>query len=193
MRFFSVRLILEPEIYIMHYLFFSKTFKLQVLLLSICSLLFIACGEENASKESEEKCAFGSPTPIFKTEIEGIKNFKFEKRGNSSFETAYVDSVGTFEITQSGCDELIQSWFFNTKDTTSNWAVLKPILNRNFSLLAQLDSKYFVLGQYANTVLSIESLKKGAPLNLDPNTQISWNSFSNANDSIKWELRFKIQ
>ena len=75
------------------------------------TLLLISCSENTTSKE--EKCRFGEPTAIFNPENPAIASTNFKKEGRTGIEAVEFKNQLSLELTQSGCQELVQDFAFS--------------------------------------------------------------------------------
>ena len=74
------------------------------------TLLIISCSGETVK---EEKCRFGEPTAIFNTNNTAISSTDFKIQGRTGIENVKFKNQLSLELTQSGCQEIIQDFAFS--------------------------------------------------------------------------------
>ncbi len=75
------------------------------------TLLIISCAGDTASKK--EECRFGEPTAIFSNQNPEIASTSFKIEGRTGIETVQFKNQLSLELTQSGCQEVIQDFAFS--------------------------------------------------------------------------------
>jgi hypothetical protein len=89
----------------------EKIFLLSFIAFSLC---LASCG----NSKTEKICAYGEPTPILSTEIEGVSEYNFTAKDSSSIETALLTDTSLltnnlrFTLIQSGCENIKQEFRF---------------------------------------------------------------------------------
>jgi hypothetical protein len=74
------------------------------------TLLIMSCSENTPEKE---KCRYGEPTAIFNQQNSAIASTNFHKEGRAGIETVQFKNKLSLELTQSGCQEIIQDFAFS--------------------------------------------------------------------------------
>ena len=74
-------------------------------------LLLISCS--GSSDSQEEKCRFGEPTSVFNEQNPAIASTSFKKEGRVGVESIQFKNQLSLELTQSGCNELVQDFAFS--------------------------------------------------------------------------------
>jgi len=78
-------------------------------ILLLFTLFITSCSESVSQKE---KCRFGEPTAIFNPENPALRSTDFQKNGRMGIETVQFNNELVLELTQSGCQEVIQDFVF---------------------------------------------------------------------------------
>ena len=73
------------------------------------TLLIMSC---SGNAPEKEKCRFGEPTAIFKQDNPALLSSNFRKEGRIGIETVKFKNQLSLELTQSGCQEVIQDFAF---------------------------------------------------------------------------------
>ena len=93
-------------------------------------LFCLACGSSTeptaSSNDSFADCRYGSPKPIFTTDMPLISSHDFQLGKQSAVETVFFDADLKLELIQSGCEKPKQEFKFtfpgDSKDfTTTDW------------------------------------------------------------------------
>ena len=71
--------------------------------------LITSCSEDTTKKE---ECRFGEPTAIFNQDNPALLSTNFRKEGRTGIETVQFKNKLSLELTQSGCQEIIQDFAF---------------------------------------------------------------------------------
>ena len=108
--------------------------------------LFTNCG--NTEKKAED-CPLGKPTAIFSDTLQQVKSHHFELNGQSSVETILFDSGMELELSQEGCEEILQEFQFKIKDIpdknkTLSWVEMGVVQFKFLSSLGEQFSPFFM-------------------------------------------------
>jgi len=125
----------------------------------LCTLLFFACGNE---KSAAEKCKFGEPSAIFDNSNPEIETAIFEKKNGKGIETVQFKNQMGLELTQSGCQELVQDFAFRLPMTNPDadgqfWIEQGAQLMR---YLGNLDPNLVQFSEWANVIKQAQSEMK---------------------------------
>lgn len=91
-------------------LMYSSFYFMHKFILIISLILFsFSCSD---SPSPNEKCRFGEPTAIFKKDNSALLSTTFKKEGRIGIETVEFKKGFLLELTQSGCQEIIQDFAF---------------------------------------------------------------------------------
>ena len=149
-----------------------------ILFLLTTTSLFIGCTDGNpSSKEKEakeEKCKYGTPTPIFSSDLKKITFHEFTAEGQKGVEKVIFENDVELELLQSGCNEILQSFQFTVKvpDTHENkfWIGLAI---EQFNYLSTLSDDHVSFGFWAKAIINnLDIIKIGEPFEPEPNTFI---------------------
>jgi hypothetical protein len=125
-------------------------------------LIIASCSGNTNSKE--EKCRFGEPTSIFNEQNPAIASSNFKKEGRIGIETIQFKNQLSLELTQSGCQNLVQDFAFslpmtNPKADGQFWIQQGEQLMR---FLGNTDPSLMQFGEWANMIAqSSKEMKLG--------------------------------
>lgn len=113
--------------------------------------VFVSCNNRGAE---EEQCKFGSPQPIFNSEMTEVEKTSFEIIKGTGVETILFSKGFSLELTQSGCNELRQDFAFNLPMTEEDaddqfWLMQGEQLMR---FLGNSDPSLVQFGEWANVI-----------------------------------------
>lgn len=69
-------------------------------------IIFLSCNTNN----EKIKCKFGKPLAIFDKTMAQVSQHQFSLDANGSIETVFFDNGLQLELTQTGCEELVQTY-----------------------------------------------------------------------------------
>jgi len=123
----------------------------KIIVLSCWMLMIVSCSENTPDKE---KCRFGEPTAIFNTNNPAISSTDFQKNGRVGIETVQFKNQLSLELTQSGCQEIIQDFAFTLPMTNPEadgqfWIQQGEQLMR---YLGNTDPSLMQFGEWANMI-----------------------------------------
>ena len=83
----------------------------------LLATVFIGCGNESSpskktSEQNQEKCKYGTPTPIFSDALSKVTDHSFSAEGQKGIEEVSFENGVELELLQSGCNEILQSYQF---------------------------------------------------------------------------------
>lgn len=123
------------------------------------TLLIMSCSESTPAKE---KCRYGEPTAIFNQDNPAIASTNFRKEGRIGIESVLFKNKLGLELTQYGCQEVIQDFAFNVPMTNSEadsqfWIQQGEQLMR---FLGNTDPSLVQFSEWANMIAQSESEMK---------------------------------
>ncbi len=153
---------------------------IKLMLFSIFSILLMTC-----SNSSEQKCKFGSPTPIFVQDNQEILNEQFNLKGQSSSENIQFKNGLKLQITQSGCNHLEQIFEFHTNENPKSFSESVDLLLQYLMYFSKINDKYLMYQQWANSIHQKRTeLKRGKTTELSPGFNINIDYINGENATI---------
>ena len=133
---------------------------------SLLPLLFLFLFSCNNS--ADEKCKYGTPTPIFSKEISAVTAHNFEAKEQESAEQVTFENGLQLQLQQSGCNDIKQEFQFTIDrpgEGEPNWFLL---VSEQFLYLSSLSGNTESLGMWASVISSNASLfKLGLPVEVE--------------------------
>ena len=139
----------------------SKFLMSKFFLFASWMLLIVSCSSNSPKKE---KCRFGEPTAVFSPNNPAIATTNFKKEGRTGVETVQFKNQISLELTQSGCQEIIQDFAFTIPMTNPDadgqfWIKQGEQLMR---FLGNTDPSLMQFSEWANMIeQSSEEMKLG--------------------------------
>jgi len=136
-------------------------------LLLLFSIGNVSCGDGNKKQD----CQYGEPVPIFSPNLPNMLEHNFTQTDQMAREVMAFNNGLAVELTQSGCDEIVQEFRFQLADSVFQGQIMDPLALAvgQLAYMGSLGPSYQGFQEWARALAEQkEDFKIAQPMELGP-------------------------